>query len=175
MTYIVAGKFKKRKLVQGKNPRVRPTKHVVREGIFSALGAMDGLHFLDLCAGVGAVGCEALSRGAERVVLVDVDTTDLTRVADLFPHEPLHIVRQSAQRYLQQSSEKFDIIYVDPPWDQPHLYAAIMTQLETHDCIQPNGRLVVEATKRFEFPVFYGQQPQRIYRYGQTVVGVYQR
>jgi 16S rRNA G966 N2-methylase RsmD len=106
---------------------------------------------------------------------VDSDTTDLMRVADLFPNEPLHIVRQSAQRYLQQRSEKFDIIYMDPPWDQPHLYAAIMTQLETHNCIQPNGRLVVEATKRFEFPVFYGQQPQRIYRYGQAVVGVYQR
>ena len=175
MTYIVAGKFKKRKLIQGKNPRVRPTKHVVREGVFSALGSMNGLHFLDLCAGVGAVGCEALSRGAERVVLVDVDTTDLTRVADLFPNEPLHIVRQSAQRYVQQGTDSFDIVYVDPPWDQPHIYSAIVRQLEASVVLKPTGRLVLEATKRFEFPHVFGQAPNRLYRYGQTVVGVYQR
>ena len=175
MTYIVAGKFKKRKIMQGRNPRVRPTKHVVREGLFSALGPLAGMHFLDLCAGVGSVGCEALSRGAAQVVMVDIDATDLMRVAELFPNEPLVVVRQAAQRYLKQVSKTFDIIYVDPPWDKPQLYTEIMESLEAHHQLNPGGRLVVEASKRFDFPLFFGEPPQRIYQYGQTLVGVYQR
>jgi 16S rRNA G966 N2-methylase RsmD len=94
---IVAGLAKGRKLVAPAGPEVRPTADRVREAVFSALGtAVAGARALDLFAGTGALGLEALSRGAERLVLVDRSSRALAAIA-----------REQA---------RFELLFVDPPY-----------------------------------------------------------
>ena len=69
---IIAGKYKRRKLLFPKNRQFRPTKSIVREAVFNIIGSdIEGASFLDLCSGTGAMGLEAESRGASKVICVD--------------------------------------------------------------------------------------------------------
>ena len=165
MTQIITGKFKNRRLYSP--DAVRPTKRAVREGIFSALGALSGCSFLDLCAGTGSVGCEALSRGASPVTLVDA-YTDLSGLKVLFPDEPIQIIRQSAHKFLKHNPIPTDIIYLDPPWNRDDLYKRLMP-LIMQDWLAPGGRLLVEMAKQKQ-PLF---TPIKSYYYGNAGVHVY--
>ena len=126
---IVAGTARGRKLIIPSNSEIRPTKDRVREAIFNSLhsyGLVEDLHYLDLFAGTGSLGLEALSRGANSVVFVannelsvNTVTQNLQRLGFIGKAE---IRRQDAMTYLKESRE-FDVAILDPPyefklWDQ---------------------------------------------------------
>lgn len=106
---------------------VRPTQERVREALFSSLSErIVGARFLDLCAGSGAVGIEAWSRGAAHICWVEKDRRVFHQlkknVESLRKNGPTGVtdfINQDAVDYVKRAYQKFDVIYVDPPYDEP--------------------------------------------------------
>lgn len=116
---IIAGKYKGRKLSEFEGNAVRPTSDRAREGIFSAIAfELQGKKFLDGFSGSGAVGIEALSRGASSVVFTDSDknSCELTKKNLRLVGETARVVNCDCVKFLSQTDEKFDIIFLDPPY-----------------------------------------------------------
>jgi len=118
---IVGGKYKGRVLVEFKGEDIRPTSDMARECLFNILQyKIIGARFLDLFSGTGAMGIEALSRGAKSVTFNDAAKTSLAvlkkNLDKLKVDEPYSVKNCDAVFLLKSSPEKFDIIYVDPPY-----------------------------------------------------------
>jgi 16S rRNA (guanine(966)-N(2))-methyltransferase RsmD len=175
---VIAGELKGQRLVAPRGWKVRPTSDRVREAIFSALGErVEGALVLDLYCGTGALAIEALSRGAERAVLVDRDTRPaLGNVQRLGLAEQAELVRADAGRWLGQVSSgpfagKFDLVFVDAPY---RLADRVAQDLNTHlpQLLAEGGRAVVESGARRPLQV-ETLEPLRQRRYGAADVAIY--
>ena len=116
---VVAGEFKGRRLQAPRGRRTRPTADRVREALFSMLGDVSGARVLDLYAGSGALGIEALSRGAESAVFVERDQQALAamrRNLEAVGAEA-DVRRQDVSRFLARTEGTFDLVFCDPPYD----------------------------------------------------------
>ena len=118
---IVGGEFRRRVLRFPDSIGLRPTPDRVRETLFNWLGQdLDAWHCLDLFSGSGALGFEAASRGAARVVMVEQAPKVLAALHENFEllHKPaaVEIVRADALQYLASTQAKFDLIFLDPPY-----------------------------------------------------------
>ena len=115
MISIVAGKYKGRKLYDLKNLHVRPTQAKVRKSVFQILEPFDDLEVLDLYAGVGTLGIEAVSRGAKRVAFIEKDISVfqvLKKNIELFNNENLESYLTDSMNFLNYSKDQhFDIIF----------------------------------------------------------------
>jgi len=175
---VIAGELKGQRLVAPRGWKVRPTSDRVREAIFSALGdRVEGALVLDLYCGTGALAIEALSRGAERAILVDRDTRPaLGNVQRLGLGERAELVRADAGRWLAQVSSgsfagKFDLVFVDAPYK---LADRVAQDLNTHlpQLLTEGGRAVVESGARRPLQV-ETLEPLRRRRYGAADVTIY--
>src|SRR5690242_10201798 len=133
---VIAGELKGQRLVAPRGWKVRPTSDRVREAVFSILGErVRGATVVDLYCGTGALAIEALSRGAERAVLVDRDTRPaLGNVQRLGLEQRADLVRADVGRWLGEVSPasfagKFDLVFVDAPYRLADLVAQ---DLDTH-------------------------------------------
>ncbi|MGI8802288.1 MAG: 16S rRNA (guanine(966)-N(2))-methyltransferase RsmD [Solirubrobacteraceae bacterium] len=177
---VIAGRYGGRRLRAPVGAATRPTSERVREAVFSMLGPLDGVRALDLFAGSGALGIEALSRGAERVLFVErapaaravlegnLDSLGIGRPAvsvrggDARPE-----LRAAAAR-----GEQFDLVFLDPPYRQAAaLGAALAGPLAA--VLAPGGRVVCESDRRL--PVELGLPLERERRYGDTLIRVHGR
>jgi 16S rRNA (guanine966-N2)-methyltransferase len=117
---IIGGKWRSRIVRFPPAVQLRPTPDRVRETVFNWLGQrLDGLVCLDLFAGSGALGFEAMSRGASRVVMVERDRAvagALRESASALEAEALDVVHGDALAYLKRTPEAFDVVFVDPPY-----------------------------------------------------------
>ncbi|HPG25161.1 MAG: 16S rRNA (guanine(966)-N(2))-methyltransferase RsmD [Spirochaetaceae bacterium] len=176
---IIAGRLRGRDL--GPVPDgVRPTSDRVRESLFSALGAMDGLRVLDLFAGTGALGLEAYSRGAEAVVLVErsrrVARTIAERLArlDLAADPTVRLVvadaKSAIRRLAREASPPFDLVLLDPPYAEEDARQATLEALVDAALLAPEARVVVERPKRHPLPPSTGLRLIDERRYGDTVL-----
>ena len=174
---VIAGELKGQRLVAPKGWKVRPTSDRVREAIFSALGEVEGAAVLDLYCGTGALAIEALSRGAERAVLVDRDTRPaLGNVQRLGLGERAELVRADVGRWLGQVSSgpfagKFDLVFVDAPY---RLADRVAQDLNIHlpKLLSSGGRAVVESGARRPLRID-SLEPLRQRRYGAADVSIY--
>ena len=147
---VVAGAYKGRTLHAPRGQRTRPTADRVREAVFSMLGPVDGLRVLDLFAGSGALGIEALSRGADAAVFVERDPRAVAAIRRNL--EPLgvetEVVRRDALAYLRDPPEApFDLVFADPPYDAAvHLAGPLGEALAT--VVSEGARIVTESDKR---------------------------
>jgi len=143
---IVGGKYRSRQLRVPARPGLRPTPDRVRETLFNWLGQrLAGLACLDLFAGSGALGFEAASREAARVVLVERDRValaELARSKDALGAPQVEIVAGDAEGYLARGGEGFDVVFLDPPFRQNDL-PALLAKLPPR--LQPGARVYVEA------------------------------
>ena len=117
---IVAGSYKGARIFAPRGRETRPTSDRVREAIFAILGSVEGTHVLDLFAGSGALGLEALSRGAGRAVFVDSDTAAIKAIERNIAKlrvEGAAIVRADVARYLARETARYDVVFVDPPYE----------------------------------------------------------
>ncbi|MCB8921665.1 MAG: 16S rRNA (guanine(966)-N(2))-methyltransferase RsmD [Ardenticatenaceae bacterium] len=118
---VIAGRAKGRKLKKVPGDTTRPIMDRVKENLFNILGRdVEGTRWLDLFAGTGQVGIEALSRGAEHVLFVDTAVPAIRTIRDNLQHTGLaaqaKVVQRNAFAFLQQEpAQKFDVIYVAPP------------------------------------------------------------
>jgi 16S rRNA (guanine966-N2)-methyltransferase len=152
---VIAGEAKGRRLTGLRSARVRPTTDRVREALFSALGAgVVGARVLDLYAGSGALGIEALSRGAASAVFVDADpeavgairaNLALTGLADRAT-----VVRRPVERFVATApGEPFDVVLMDPPYAEG-LPTGVLGALAAGGFLAPEARVVLETRRLVE-------------------------
>lgn len=146
---IIAGKWRSRLIKFPPAAQLRPTPDRVRETLFNWLGQrLDGLACLDLFAGSGALGFEASSRGATRVVMVERDPAVVRAlresVADLAA-EGVEIVEDDALRYVERARARFDVAFVDPPYGGD-LAKRVLERLP--GSLNPLARVYVESAAR---------------------------
>lgn len=118
---IIGGTYRRRVLRFPDSEGLRPTPDRVRETLFNWLGQeLDGWHCLDLFAGSGALGFEAASRGAARVVMIEETPRVIAALrenAEMLQNPPeIEIIRRDALQYLASTTAKFDLIFLDPPY-----------------------------------------------------------
>lgn len=183
MTRIVAGSAGGRTLrVPAKG--TRPTSERVREALFSRLehaGVVDGARVLDLYAGSGALGLEAASRGAARVVLVDASREAARICRDnavaLGLADRVEVVAARVDAYLARrdpatgSAEEFDLVLVDPPYDLADADLGAVLEALVPDRLPPGAVVVVERSRRSgqpHWPTAFTPSPARAY--GDTAV-----
>jgi 16S rRNA (guanine966-N2)-methyltransferase len=169
---IVAGELKGRRLRSPRGGGVRPTADRVREAIFSILGSVEGAVVLDLFAGTGALGLEALSRGAASATLVDrAPATARRNVDDLGLGERAELVRSDVPRYLRRvAGARFDLVFIDPPYRlADRLEADIDKLLPAH--LSRAARVVTEGSSRRPLALSLPLRTER--RYGDTTIRVH--
>jgi 16S rRNA (guanine966-N2)-methyltransferase len=177
---IIAGAFKGRRLAPVKG-RIRPTAAKVREAIFNILGpGVSGVRVLDLFAGTGALGIEALSRGAAAAVFVEEHPEALTvlrrnlvdlGLADRTTVWPLPVA--TALKKLAGRGERYGLVFLDPPYGGGVAAAALST-LASLKLLLPGARVVVEHSRRESLPEVCG--PLTLFsvrRYGDTQAAFY--
>jgi 16S rRNA (guanine966-N2)-methyltransferase len=167
---VVAGRYKGRTLHAPRGSAVRPTSDKVRGAIFNVLGEVEGLRVLDLFAGTGALGIEALSRGAADATFVDTDTAAVERnLAAIGAAAAVH--RRDALRWLADANGPYDLVFADPPYSSAPSLGARLTEL-LPAVLSKNARIVTESDKRaplelgipLEFERDYGDTRIRIHR-----------
>lgn len=144
MVYIIGGKHKKRKLLTPNT--IRPTTSLMREAFFNMCqNYIEGATVLDLFAGSGAVGLEALSRGAKHVVFVEKNHTCCDAIQKnlsmLQEEKNALIIKDDVIKVLASLKEKFDIVYVDPPYGDGQ---AVLAELDKNPPLLECGTLFFE-------------------------------
>lgn len=149
---VISGTLKGRRLRSPDGGQVRPTSDRVRETLFDILGyRVDGARVLDACAGTGALGIEALSRGAANVVFVEAHSGAASLLAKNLAHCELEaqavVLVDSLPRAASRAelSEPFDLILLDPPYDAPEI-GTILSAIAPR--LRRGGILVLERSKR---------------------------
>lgn len=148
---VVSGEAKGRRLRAPRDLKIRPTADQVRQAIFDILGPVEGFRVLDLFAGTGAMGIEALSRGAAEAVFVDsgreacalvLSNLELTRMRSRG-----EIRRADADRWLdRRKGEPFDLVLIDPPYERGLAFVGrILAKVAQKGWLGPGGTIVVEA------------------------------
>ncbi len=182
MTRIIGGDAGGRRLRTPTGDATRPTSDRVREALFSSIeawaGSLQGLRFLDLYAGSGAVGLEAWSRGAVAVTLVESDrrTADLVRsnARDLGADVAVDVVTGTVAAFLRHPSagddHAYDVVFCDPPYPlDSDAVAADLAALVPW--LAADALVVVERSARSPEPVWPdGLARERTKRYGETVL-----
>lgn len=145
---IIGGTWRGRKLTFADAPGLRPTPDRVRETLFNWLqGRIEGACCLDLFAGSGALGFEALSRGARVAVLLESNAlvaNHLKAQMDMLGTRSAHIVHADTLQYLAGASQPFDVVFIDPPFDA-NLWAQTTDLLSRNGWLAPNAFIYVES------------------------------
>ncbi len=175
---ITGGEFRGRPLFTHKGEDVRPTPDKVRQAFFNIIGGkVEGARFLDLFGGTGAMGLEAVSRGAAMSVIVEKDHASLVMknggrlgLADDARLRIIHADAFAALEKFTREGEVFDIIYADPPWkmDVWTRIAVMGAQI-----LSEKGLLAMEAYYKTPAPVEPGLALEDQRRYGDTVLYFY--
>lgn len=171
MTRVIAGIWGGRRLATPRGSDTRPTSDRVREALFSSLeselGSFDGVRVLDLYAGSGALGLEALSRGAAHVDLVESGRTAAAAIAANIAEletRAARLHRTTAERFLATCRDTYDLVLLDPPYvdDPTDVLAGIVGVL------RPVGVVVAERSSRSSFAWPAGLTGIRDKAYGET-------
>jgi 16S rRNA (guanine(966)-N(2))-methyltransferase RsmD len=180
MLRIIAGSLKGRRLLTPKWDGLRPTSDKLRETLFNilALRVVDA-RVLDAYAGTGAIGIEALSRGAAHVTFVDDDPRAVKlineNVARCGQTNRYAIIRSQFGAKMPPSvaSQSFDVAVLDPPYDEPDLAAAVMA---AEPLVATGGLVVLEHARRREAPEAAGRLSRvRVVNSGDSALAFYER
>lgn len=181
---VIAGRLGGRRLKAPRGRVTRPTSDRVREALFAMLDDVAGASVLDLFAGTGALGIEALSRGAASVVFVERDA----RVASVLSGNlaALGITDEAAEvrrldalaalRSARASKETYDLVFIDPPYAQAHDWGPELSAM-LPSLLRPGARVVVESDRRasLELPLTGTGEVmlERERRYGDTSITIH--
>jgi 16S rRNA (guanine966-N2)-methyltransferase len=174
---VVAGRFGGRRLAAPRGTGTRPTSDRVREALFSLLGPLEGLRVLDLFAGSGALGIEALSRGAAEATLVDSAPRAVRAIGDnlrALGIEGATVARQDARAFIRKASaagRQYDLVFLDPPYRRaaglgPELARALP------DVLAPGARVASESDRRSPLELALTVGVER--RYGDTLIRIHE-
>ena len=181
---IIGGQYKGRNFYMPAG--IRPTQNLARKALFDILGQdMEGLSFLDLFAGSGGVGLEAISRGAREVVFVEkdpqcaeivTDNVGLLRIDHQKVTVRIEVLAMDALAAIKEFARRkrvFDIVFVDPPYSRGLARKALKT-LEAHVIVHPNSYLIFQHDQDEILPESSGRfLALRQKRYGRTYFSIY--
>jgi 16S rRNA (guanine966-N2)-methyltransferase len=170
---IVAGRWGGRRLVAPPGRATRPTSDRVREALFSILGPLDGARVLDLFAGSGALGLEALSRGAGEAVLVERAPAALKALRANVEAlgASAEVVAGDARAYLRAARERgaeYDLVFLDPPYRAAD---ELGRELSLAPVLASHGRVVSESDRRAPLELDLPVTDER--RYGDTLIRIH--
>jgi len=173
MVRIISGTLRGNKLTNFTGNDVRPTSDRIKEWIFNVLGNIEGSKVLDLFAGTGNLGIEAISRGAESVTFVDSSYESLQlikkNVALMKLENRVNIQRKDSVKFIGKKIKgEFDLIFADPPYsysDSSRLTLRVM------DILPENGSFIYETSTKVSqtLPI----EPDRVKKFGETVINIY--
>jgi 16S rRNA (guanine(966)-N(2))-methyltransferase RsmD len=178
---VIAGAYRGRKLRTVEGAEVRPTSDRLRETLFNILApTIRGTRFLDLCAGSGAVGIEALSRGATEVVFIESSRRACSVIeANLRTFgvdDGIRLICRDARAALTQLAEtaaQFDIVFFDPPYASD-LYDQVMKHLATGDLLPVDSIVVVEHRVKHRLaPAYSSLKMYRELKQGESALSFY--
>src|SRR5262245_7673111 len=157
---IIAGAYRSRHLKATPPQGTRPTSDKLRETLFNVLGeSVRGCTFLDGCAGVGAIGIEAISRGAQNVIFVDQSRKAVRMIREnlqsLKIDDGFRILELDLAKALDvcaRDAPMFDIAFIDPPYDRTDIYDDTLRKFDVRPLLSSNGVLIFEHSKRSELP-----------------------
>jgi len=172
---VIGGEFRSRRLQSMPGMDVRPTPDKVRESLFNMLSQeIEGSVFVDAYAGTGAVGIEALSRGARRAIFIEKDRAAVnlikSNLAALGAEARARVIHGPAALYL--GGLDAHIVFIDPPYPKEREYRAAMEALET----KSPGLVIVQHSTRFAVADEYGSlHRSRLVKYGDNALSFFRR
>ena len=184
---IICGKLKGRKIHSPKG--IRPTQNKVRKAIFDILSDVNELSFLELFAGSGAVGLEAVSQGAGQVMFIEKEPgciSALKRNLAYLPPGSFHLLPADvfgAIRQLAERKTRFDVIFLDPPYHkdsgrrpEESLAKKTLKMLSTYDILAADGFIIIQHFRKDNLPLSSGDLVLfRQSRYADTVLSFYKK
>lgn len=185
---VIAGKYKGRKLNTPENYDIRPTTDKAKEALFSILtNDIYGSRILDLFAGTGGLGIEALSRGASYCLFADSSKKSLVLVRENIEHckieektkivagEYKKVLKNLGDKIANQMEERFDIIILDPPYNQGMLNDAF-SLIQEGGVLSDKGVIVAEHRREEKLPdELYGFKKVKERRYGVVMLSIYNK
>jgi len=180
---IIGGEYKSRSIAMPRGVEMRPTQDKVREALFNILGDIAGKKVLELFAGSGAFGIEAISRGAASVTFVDNNFCCIKTIKSNLeslgvPDSKYNIIKADALKFPAKAAnnhEMYDIIFLDPPYYRD-MAKKCLINIYYYDIVSPVGLVIVEHFKKdalsveLERLVFVDER-----RYGDTVITILRR
>ena len=185
---VIAGTYRSRILKSLKGLALRPTSDRLRETLFSVLGPdVAGSRFIDLFAGTGAVGIEALSRGATELVFVEnhapaaalirrnLESLGIRKGPTVLATDVIHGLEKLASRK-KSGTSPYDYVFLDPPYDAAKDYARVLESLGSGNLLAPGGVVIAEHRRDFELPEEVGAlQCYRVLKQGDAALSFYRR
>jgi len=183
---IIAGKFRSRQLKSLKGMALRPTSDKLRETLFNVLCELVvDARFVDLFAGTGAVGIEALSRGAREVIFVEkhppavalikknLESLEIHEGARVLPLDALQALKRSAEGPAAATA-RIDILFLDPPYAEELQYANVLSFLGEADLLAENAVVVAEHQRSLDLPESFGKLERvRVLRQGDAALSFF--
>ncbi len=179
---VIAGQFRSRRLKGPGALKIRPTSDRLRETLFNVLGptVKDSL-FFDLYAGTGAIGIEAISRGAREVIFVESHpkSAQLIRanLAALGVRAEAEVIEATVGKGLEQLAARrllADFVFLDPPYDAPDEYTRTIEFLDTSRLVAPEGIVIVEHPRKVDLPEYFTRlERTRLLEQGDAALSFY--
>jgi 16S rRNA (guanine966-N2)-methyltransferase len=183
---IIAGKFRSRQLRSLKGATIRPTSDRLRETLFNVLGELVvDARFLDCFAGTGAIGIEALSRGARDVIFIErqnaaatliqknLESLEIKSGARVMKLDAMHALRRLAEEGAVHGG-KFDICFLDPPYAEKTGYNEVLSFLGEAPLMAANGIVIAEHERKLDLPASFGTlECVRVLRQGDAALTFY--
>jgi len=185
--HIIGGKFQNRKLKTAKSMQVRPTMSMLREAVFNICqNYIENARFLDLFSGSGAMGMEAISRGAAYAVCVEKDNQCVRvieqNISMLQIVDQMHVIKGNVFKVLKNIEGSFDIIYIDPPYElyeeQEKKIFDLFQELTDKKLLNTNATVFLEGPfskqrleKPYDFPSFAHMSARKV---GKSILYEYQ-
>lgn len=183
---VIRGLQKGRKLKVIKNARIRPATDKVKEAIFNTLNIdleIEGLEVLDVFAGTGSLGIEALSRGASFCLFIERNDKALEVINENINicsfRDHARAVKNDALKgvkYLTRKGQKFDLIFIDPPYNDVVTLKKVLKEVDEGDLLKDNGDIVIEVEAKTDLQIEYINIEQvKEKSYGQTKILYFKR
>ena len=183
---IIAGKFRSRQLKSLKGMALRPTSDNLRETLFNVLGGLVvDARFMDLFAGTGAVGIEALSRGASEAIFVEKHPPAVALIKEnlesLEIREGARVVASDALKALERlvkepsaANARIDILFLDPPYAEAEAYKTVLAFLGGANLLAENAVVIAEHQRSLDLPETFGKLERvRVLRQGDAALTFY--
>lgn len=183
---IIAGKFRSRQLKSAKGMALRPTSDKLRETLFNVLGNLVvDARFMDLFAGTGAVGIEALSRGASEVIFVErhsptaalikknLESLDIRTGTRIVAADALKSLERLAQEP-SAANARIDVLFLDPPYAEKEQYKIVLSFLGQANLLAENAVVIAEHQRALDLPETFGKLERvRVLRQGDAALTFY--
>lgn len=174
---VISGSKRGKKLIGFEGEEIRPTTDRVKESIFNIISMyIPSAKVLDLFGGTGALSCEALSRGAEYATIVDVSDKSIEvikkNIKSLEFENKCSILKSEANRYLDNTKSKFDVIFLDPPYNKGFI-EPVLEKIAQKGLLSEDGIIMLESDTTDMHDDIDGLVIDRQRKYGRTYITIY--